>query len=157
MNLVATRRTPTFQEEFRGQFLKPLANGLTSARNVSKCLLSFLKKLWVVLQVLTGQNLWRVDDPQQVFTGKSGVVKGRVTCECLQSQMFKKLAPGPKGASYTRVITAASPLNVSVRSCLLSGENQWEPFARLLLYGNYTDKMVIYSRTQRFIPFLCSS
>ncbi len=41
----------------RGQFLKPLANELTSAGKVWECLLSFFKK---VASVLAGQNLQRV-------------------------------------------------------------------------------------------------
>ncbi len=69
-----------------GQFLKPLANGLTSAFWVS------LKKLWVVLEY------WQV----KICKGSMTLHKfslasqelRRVTCECSQSLMFKKLAPG---------------------------------------------------------------
>ena len=53
------------------------------------------KKLRVVLQVLTGQNL------QRVMFSLATPDLPRVTCECWQSQMFKKLAPGI-GTSYAK-------------------------------------------------------
>ena len=80
--------------EARGQFLKRLELRIdlrvlecSSARKVCECLLSFLIKLWV-LQVKNGEGYRTL--------GKFSLATPdlrRVTCECSQSQMFKKLTP----------------------------------------------------------------
>ncbi len=78
-------------DRFLSHFLKPLANGLTSARKVCKCLLSFFKKVASGFASTCRSKSVKGHGLSQVFTPSQEL--RRVTCECWQSQMFKILAP----------------------------------------------------------------